>query len=332
MAKSKYTNIDLTKYDGGFQGTDATRQAYGKKVVAEDKVANYGPFSYKNQDDYDNVMNQIVNREDFSYDLNGDILYQQYKDNYINQGKMAMMDTMGQAAAMTGGYGNSYAQTVGQQAYQGYLQNLNNIIPELYQLALDRYNAEGERLAQSFGVLSADRQTAYGEYNDGYNRLISDRDYYSDDYNNVYNRDYTQWNDNRNYDTTQYWNEHNAGYQAEQDAFANQIAREQLEEQKRANRVNESQGWARVNGGGTGGGGSPSVTATQTSRTDNFIASVLTPREFARRGKTATVNGQSKTYNNHNEYIEDVIRKRVENEELDEGEVAYLLDHYGIKY
>jgi hypothetical protein len=32
---------------------------------------------------------------------------------------MAMMDTMGKAAGLTGGYGSPYAQQVGQQAYQG---------------------------------------------------------------------------------------------------------------------------------------------------------------------------------------------------------------------
>jgi murein DD-endopeptidase MepM/ murein hydrolase activator NlpD len=85
------------------------------------------------------AMNKILNREDFSYDLNGDALYQQYKDRYIQQGKMAMQDTMGQAAALTGGYGNSYASTAGNQAYQGYLQGLNDVIPELQQIAYDRY-------------------------------------------------------------------------------------------------------------------------------------------------------------------------------------------------
>ena len=65
------------------------------------------------------AMQKVLNRDKFQYDLNGDALYQQYKDRYIQQGKQAMMDTMGQAAALTGGYGNSYAQKAGQQAQQG---------------------------------------------------------------------------------------------------------------------------------------------------------------------------------------------------------------------
>jgi hypothetical protein len=115
-------------------------------------------------------MDQILNREKFSYDVNGDALYQQYKDQYINQGKMAMQDAMGQAAAMTGGYGNSYAASVGNQAYQASLQNLNNVIPELYQMAYDRYEQKGQDLLNQYSMLT-DRD------NSDYSKFIDDRNY-----------------------------------------------------------------------------------------------------------------------------------------------------------
>ena len=86
------------------------------------KVNAHGDFKYGNQQQLDAIMDSILNREKFTYDLNGDALYQQYKDKYIQQGKMAMGDAIGQASAMTGGYGNSYAQSVGQQMYQKELQ------------------------------------------------------------------------------------------------------------------------------------------------------------------------------------------------------------------
>lgn len=107
-------------------------------------------------DEIKDVTDQILNRKDFSYDLNGDALYQQYKDQAVTQGKLASMDAIGQAAAMTGGHGNSYAQSVGQQAYQGYLQGLNDNIPELYQIALDQHNSELQDLYNQYG-LYADR-------------------------------------------------------------------------------------------------------------------------------------------------------------------------------
>ncbi|MBE6924426.1 MAG: hypothetical protein E7466_04210 [Ruminococcaceae bacterium] len=113
-----------------------------------------GQYQFGKQKELDELTDRILNREKFSYDLNGDAFYNQYKDKFTQQGKLAMMDTMGQAAALTGGYGSSYAQQVGQQTYQGYLQGLNDKVPELYQLALDNYDRQGDALTQQYGLLA----------------------------------------------------------------------------------------------------------------------------------------------------------------------------------
>jgi hypothetical protein len=118
--KNKYSGIDLSKYNKGYQASKDVENAKKAKTQAENAVKSYGNFSYAKQGAYDKAMNDILNRKAFSYDLNGDALYQQYKDMYMAQGKLAMQDTMGQAASMTGGYGNSYAASAGNQAYQGY--------------------------------------------------------------------------------------------------------------------------------------------------------------------------------------------------------------------
>ena len=102
--------------------------------------------------DWNTLIEGYKNRPNFEYDFNADALYQQYKDKYIKQGKMAMADTIGQASAMTGGYGNSYAQSVGNQAYQASLENLNDVIPELYQMAYDRYNQKGQEMLNAIGL------------------------------------------------------------------------------------------------------------------------------------------------------------------------------------
>lgn len=101
----------------------------------------------------DALYAQIMNRPGFQFDLNGDALYQQLVDSYTNQGRMAMMDTMGQAATLTGGYGNSYAQGVGQQAYQAYIQGITDQIPDLYNMALNRYIMEGDAMYDQLAAL-----------------------------------------------------------------------------------------------------------------------------------------------------------------------------------
>ena len=286
---NKYSDIDLSKYSQGYQASDVVKSAEAQKQAAENAVKNYGDFKYSNEDAYNNAMNAYLNRGEFTYDLNSDALYQQYKNQYATLGKMAMMDTMGQAAAMTGGYGNSYASTAGNQAYQGYLQGLNDKIPDLYQLALNKYQAEGDQLLNNYNMLSQDRATEYGEWGDRYNQLVNDRGYYADAYTDAYNRDYGMWNDNRTYDTDQYWNEYTAGYQAERDAIADQQWQKEFDESVRqyntslAASTSKSGGSGGGSGGGDSGGGGDSFTPFTYSGTDDDGKSV-----FYRDGKKYT--------------------------------------------
>ena len=126
------------------------------------KPADWTGGTYGKQ--VDDALAKILNREPFSYNMNADPLYNQYKDQYIRGGKLAMMDTMGQAAQLTGGYGNSYAATAGNQAYQGYLTGLNDKMPDLYSLALSKYNSEGDALRDNFGALQGMYDREYAEH------------------------------------------------------------------------------------------------------------------------------------------------------------------------
>ena len=143
----------------------------------------------------DSTINSILNRKDFQYDVNGDALYQQYKDRYVNLGQQAMMDTMGQAAKLTGGYGNSNAQMVGQQAYQNYLQGLTDKIPELAQLAYQRYAQQGQDLYQKYGLLNSQDQAAYDRWNAAYNRWLAERDFLTGRYDTERGFDYGTFRD-----------------------------------------------------------------------------------------------------------------------------------------
>lgn len=175
----------------------------------------------------DDTMGKIMNREKFTYDLNGDALWNQYKDQYVTGGKMAMMDTMGQAAALTGGYGNSYAQGVGQQAYQGYLQGLNDKIPELYQLALDSYNREGDALMQQYGMMLDRENTDYARWTDQRNHDYQVSRDQADDAFRQEQFEYQQAQDQADRD-----------YQAQRDAANVAFRNQQLEYQQTADQRN----------------------------------------------------------------------------------------------
>ena len=113
-------------------------------------------------DTLQSVYDQIVNRKPFSYNIDEDMMYRQYVDQYTNLGRLAMNDTMGQAAMLTGGYGSSYGQAVGQQQYDAYLQQLNGIIPDLYDRAYQRYMDEGTALQNKYAFMQANPQYAGG--------------------------------------------------------------------------------------------------------------------------------------------------------------------------
>ncbi len=133
----------------------ATQQKQEQDNRNGTKVYTAGNANQQYIDQMNSIYGKIMNRGPFSYDLNGDMLYRQMADRYTQMGKDAMRDTMGQAAALTGGYGNSYAQQVGNQAYQQYLASLNDQVPALYEQAYKVWQGEGDRLFQLYQLAAA---------------------------------------------------------------------------------------------------------------------------------------------------------------------------------
>ena len=164
-------------------------------ILAQMNANKPGEWVDPYKDKYLGYLSEYENRDPFSYDFNSDALYNQYKDQYIQQGRMAMMDTMGQAAALTGGYGNSYAQTVGQQAYNQQLNQLNEIMPELYDRAYSRYNQEGQDLLNMYGLYQGLSEQDYAKYmgdvENYYRELDAARTYAND----LYTQEYGEWQD-----------------------------------------------------------------------------------------------------------------------------------------
>ena len=112
------------------------------------------------------LYEQITQRPTFRYEPESDPLYNAYRDRYVREGRLAMRDTMGQAAHLTGGYGSSYGQAVGQQQYGAYLQKLGDAMPELYGAALKRWQAEGEALSGQLSAATGLAQNEYGRAQD----------------------------------------------------------------------------------------------------------------------------------------------------------------------
>ena len=196
---------DYSKYSYDSASDAAYQQALAALQQASQSTPTYAG-TYDSQ--LNELYEQIVNRDKFKYDLNSDMLYQQYKDQYVNLGQMAMKDSMGQTAALTGGYGSSYGQSVGQQQYDAYLQQLNDVVPELYGMALDQYNAEGDDMLQQYGMLGDLADDEYGKYQDSLTEYWRNLDYLKGQADDAYDRGYSNW-----------YNSYQMGVEAQESAY-----------------------------------------------------------------------------------------------------------------
>lgn len=185
------------------QGTEGTRPEYQDS------------YSRQLKDLYDKIMG----REKFQYDAANDPLYQQYRQMYVQQGRQAMADTMGLAAGLTGGYGSTYSQAAGQQQYDAYLQQLNQVVPELYAQARQAYNDEGDRMLQQYQLTGDLRDDEYSRYQDRLSNWYKDLSYQADRADTEYSRGAENW-----------WNAESAGrqdrefaYQQKKDAYSNLV-------------------------------------------------------------------------------------------------------------
>lgn len=144
----------------------------------------------------DDMLDQILNRDKFSYDAETDPLYQQYKAQYNREGNRAMNDTLASVASNAGGM-NSYAITAAQQANDYYASQVADKIPELYQLAYSMYLDDIDGQVRDLGLLQDMDNTQYNRYRDTMSDWRDDRDFaygaYRDDMG-----DY-QWNKNFDY-------------------------------------------------------------------------------------------------------------------------------------
>ena len=236
---------------GGMYGlSDATRAGlaqYGQQYApsqsvldAQDylkSVMDSGPGSFQSKytSQIASLYNQIMNRPAFAYDVNKDPLFQQYKDQYTVQGQRAMQDVMGQAAALTGGYGNSWGSTAGYQAYQYYLQMLNDRIPELEQRAFDKYKYEGDELRRNMDMTNQLDSIDYGRYRDTVADWQASVNAAASAYSAAASSDMAMWQNMQDYykslaamENSNYWNEQDMAYQRDKAAMDDAYRRDQL--------------------------------------------------------------------------------------------------------
>lgn len=219
--------------------SDAVTQA--QQALQNQQANKPGAYQSQWQGQLDSLSGQIQNRPKFQYDVNADALYQQVAQNYMQQGQQAMMDTMGQAAAMTGGYGNSYAQTAGQQQYNNHLLGLTEMVPQFQQMALQQYQMEGDQLMDQYNLMLQQEELAYGRYQDDLNRYYADLDRAQAAYDNERDYDYSRFSDERDFDYGKYMDDLNYQYQVGRDQVADDQWNQQWQYQQERDKIKDEQ-------------------------------------------------------------------------------------------
>ncbi len=174
------------------QVTDA---ADALKQWQQNRPADY-QSSY--QDRINELLGQLLERENFQYSYTRDPLYRQYEQLYTQNAHNASADAAAQAAALTGGYGSSYATSAAQQAYQQQIGGLASAIPTLYSLALDTYQSGGEELVNRLDQLNGQEQNAQTLYDRQLQDYYTQLQQKGEAYNDAYAKDYGQYQEHLN--------------------------------------------------------------------------------------------------------------------------------------
>ncbi len=189
------TKTAPTFQSGRYTPSGETEQAWAELArVQSEKPGGYVSGWDK---ELDALYDQIASRGAFSYDLGKDPVYRQYREQYQSAGRMAMEDTMGRAAALTGGYGSSYGQQAGQQAYNAYLQKLNEVVPELYAQAREQYDREGSALYDRYDLVRSRDASDYARYRDRVSDYYAELSDARSAYDAEADRDYRRYSDSQ---------------------------------------------------------------------------------------------------------------------------------------
>lgn len=167
QSQSSFSQSQSTQTQNGKSWTESSISKETQKALKKAEK----PFSSRYTNLLKGTVNSINNRKPFEYDLNEDALYKQYAEQYKNLGNQAMQDTMANAATLTGGYGSSYATTAGQQAFNSYMEQLNDIVPNLYAQARSNYDSDTSRLYDQANLYAGLESNEWSKWSDNRNYI-----------------------------------------------------------------------------------------------------------------------------------------------------------------
>lgn len=332
-SRNNYTNLANKGYTQSAQ-TKTQLNNYNATMNAAKAVLQKG-VGYTNK--YDNKIESLLDRAEngkMQYSVTDDPAYKALQNTYVNQGRTAMQNAVGEAVGATGGYGSTVAAAAGQAAYNQSLTDLNAHVADLYDKAANRFNNQQNllvTLADSYRQQDAQGwEQAYNEWNSTFNGYSQLADEYLKGY------EYMDDADRKAYETRldAYWNlltsaqsQYNTDSDMVQKALseysgtANDIAN--YEETVRSNLANESLAKAqlaetkRMN----------NYTINQSKTTSVSHDKITDAGKKIDKGMISTL-GQAAD----NKFRASIIEKWYKQNKINDAEAAYLLQYFNISY
>ncbi len=179
--------------------TESDAVTAANAALAEYMANTPDEYTSTYQEQIDALLDEILNRDDFSYDFDADPLYQQYKNQYEHSALLAMQNAMAEASSITGGYGSSYAVQAASGAYQSEINQITDAMPELYQLAYSLYSDQGDTMVDNLSALSEQEELAQALYQDLIANYYTGLSASTTAAENAYAKDYEQYQDSVSY-------------------------------------------------------------------------------------------------------------------------------------
>lgn len=133
-----------------------------QQKAAYDKIANRADYVDKYDQQKQDLMNSLQNRGAWNYDANSDPAYQSAKKQYLREADRATQNTLGQAAALTGGMPSTAAVNAASQAGDYYRTQLSDQLANYMDADYNRYqndiNTDMNLLNQIYQMSDSDFQ------------------------------------------------------------------------------------------------------------------------------------------------------------------------------
>ena len=207
-------------------------------LSAKEALDSYGAspdYESKYGDAISALADKILRDEGFSYNYSTDPSYMAAREQAEIDRRRAASDAAANAAALTGGYANSYGATAAGEASAKSYDSLRAMIPSLVDAAYKRWSDARRAELERLDAVRALEKDDYSKYRDEVSDWAKFRDYLADRYDTSaksdldrYKAALSDWQNDRDYERAVYEYDANAAYKASRDAATDEQKAKQL--------------------------------------------------------------------------------------------------------